>query len=107
MRFHEFGGGRVADALAPATDGDFGAEAEKPLGHRLAETCASAGDEDFFARKQAFDEHVSLPGSTLGIGGRIEGYDATPTRFRPVREGRGRTEGVPNEQRSFRRRGGQ
>ncbi len=57
MRLHELRGGRVADALAPAADGDLGAEAEEPLGHRLAEPRAAAGDEDFLARKKAVDEH--------------------------------------------------
>ena len=57
MGFHEFFGGRVADAFAPAANGDFGAEAEEPFGHRFAEPGAAAGDEDFFARKQAIDEH--------------------------------------------------
>ena len=61
MRFHELVGGRVADALAPAADGDFGAEAKEPLGHRSAEPGAAAGDEDFFARKQAVDEHGRSP----------------------------------------------
>ena len=61
------------------------AEAEEALGHRLAEPGAAAGDEDFFARKQAVDEHGrSLPDSTLGIGGRIEGYGVTRTRLRAV-----------------------
>jgi hypothetical protein len=74
MRFHELLSGRVANALAPAADGDFGAEAEEPLGHRSAEPSAAASNENFFARKQAVDEHWrSLPDSTLGIGGRIEG----------------------------------
>ncbi len=57
MRLHKLGGGRVADALAPAADRDLGAEAEELLGHRLAEPRAAAGDEDFLAPKKAVDEH--------------------------------------------------
>src|SRR6516162_2879984 len=57
MRLHQFRGGLLADALAPAADGDLGPEAEEPLGHRLAEPCAAAGDEDLLACEEAVDEH--------------------------------------------------
>ena len=86
MRPHELLSGRVAHGLAPAADGDLG-EAEEPLGHGPTEPGAAAGDQEFFARKQTIDEHGrSLPGSTPAIGGRVEGYGVTRTRFRPVRE---------------------
>ena len=80
-----FVGGHVADGLAPSADGDLGPEPKEALSHRPTEPGAAAGDEDFFARKQAIDEHGrALPDSTLGIGGRVEGYGVTRTRLRAV-----------------------
>jgi hypothetical protein len=38
-------------------NGDFGAKAKEPFGHRFAQPGAAAGNEDFFARKQTIDEH--------------------------------------------------
>ena len=52
------GSGFVTYGLAPATDGDVGAEFEKPLRHGPAQAGAAAGDQDALACHQLCLKHV-------------------------------------------------
>jgi hypothetical protein len=61
MRLHQRLRRRVADALAPTANGDFGPEAEQALGDPFAEPGAAAGDENLLAREQALAERGLLP----------------------------------------------
>jgi hypothetical protein len=72
MQVHQFGRGLIANALSPAADMNFGAEAEEARGHRFAKTGSATGDQNASAGKKLFVKHGGFRPKEMSVNWLID-----------------------------------